>query len=507
MTSIRFGLTTQSPDSELQKRFPGNYAHLVNPAPLGHVVPNTLKSIQTLNQARTHTPAKDADLANLDDNLKRGGSLLIATLATLGLKQRIFGVGEFLGFLSWFGAMALTPRIINAFVRVKTGLNLNQQYNSTYGQRRNLFQDPGHQPLHLLSEATINRVGNRLGVPKNAPNRRQLVEEKIRQVSVQANTWWMLVAGPATPVISGMVCDYLQDPVMRGVNRIKQWRAEAAVKFALRSADRHPEKLAAKTQAYLNQFIGEAPESSLSTWWKQFGRDMTRHSRLDTTLSITDVLDHGLNINKEGLINTVADHLGKLQQQHSALNGVLKYLDAQREKITQMQHHANSFIETHKEHLPKAVLRDQRRLVEERSINALSTIAHYDNLFSAIRQGASHTQIRSLMESPILAEVLRLNVLGEKSQARKLAGGPDVFAKLEKALGNRMRQDQRAFTLMGASPQNHLLTSLKDVMSHKLWQRRMLRGLGGGMLLATLLYTAVFVGRDFGKKQRPGGQG
>jgi hypothetical protein len=212
-------------DKALQKQYPGNYARLASWTPIHDAANNVRQTWDAWQRIQTNTPIKDQQLVTLNDNVKMTGSLLIATLATLGLKQKVFGIREYLGFLSWFGAMAATPRIINNMVLWKTGVNLNQVYDSTYGQKQNLFKDPHYLPLHILPDAVINRTADKLGIPPG-PHRRQLTEEKMRQISVQTHTWWMLVAGPATPVVSGLICDLLENPALRGVNQIKKaWTA------------------------------------------------------------------------------------------------------------------------------------------------------------------------------------------------------------------------------------------------------------------------------------------
>lgn len=476
---------------DLQRVYPTLYARPVHPLPLAHVVPNAFRSFETLKQVTRHKGASDDDLANLDDNSKRVGSLLIATLATLGLKQRVFGVGEFLGFASWFGAMGLTPRIINAMVKLKAGVDLNQQYDSTYGTRQKIFRDPNYLPLQLLTDTQINRAADKLGIPKNAPNRRQLTEEKMRQVSVQAHTWWMLVAGPATPVISGLICDRLQDPLTRMLNSIKL----AAARHAAEQNRRNPEGLAHQTQKVLDQMIGEVPESTLSSWWKQFGRSISKSSGLQDALSVNDAT----RTPREQLTETLANRLSRLAPQSPQVNQTLHNLRTQRGVIAALQKQANDFLKQHEAQLPPAVLERQQRLVETRILNAQSTLTHYENLFKTIRQGGtSPQQIRALMEKPVLAEVQRLIDTGYVTEAKKLVGNEDVFRQIRKSLD--IRQFGRAFKLMGASPQAHMITALKDSMLRKLWQRRIIGYLGGGMLAATAFYNLFFIGKDFQKK-------
>src|SRR5262249_36395530 len=79
-------MSLQSPQNALQKQYPGLYARTVNPLPCSQTLPNAFRAFSTTGRVLSHAPVRDHDLSNMDDNAKRAGSLLIATLATLGLK-------------------------------------------------------------------------------------------------------------------------------------------------------------------------------------------------------------------------------------------------------------------------------------------------------------------------------------------------------------------------------------------------------------------------------------
>lgn len=309
-------------EADLQKRFPGKYARLAKPEIVKQSFFSLGQTGNTLNEVLHQRPVKDHQLVTLDDTTKRAGSLLIATLATLGLKQRILGTGEYLGLMSWFAAMASTPKIINGMIHLKTGLNLDQQYDSTYGQRQNLYKDPHYLPLHILPDATINQVANRLKIPAG-PNRRQQTEEKIRQISVQSHTMWMLLAGPATPVISGLVCDNLQDPVIRYINRAGLLVSGLSAKSSIGNPD--SKVVAAKVKAHIDRLVGERPEALLSDWWKDFGQNIIKKTGLNDFLSSKDVLDSSYSALREKITHYFSQSPNFKNQAH--LQGILDHLD------------------------------------------------------------------------------------------------------------------------------------------------------------------------------------
>jgi hypothetical protein len=496
----RFANQTAKPtDAALQKQFPGHYARLSTWQPVSDTIRQTRQSWDSLKRVSDNLPVKDHELAGLSDQAKMGGSLLIATLATLGLRQRVFGVGEFLGFASWFAAMAATPKIINGMVQWKTGVNLNQMYDSTYGQRLNLFNDPHYLPLHILPDAVIDRAADKLGIPRG-PSRRQQTEEKMRQISVQSHTWWMLMAGPATPVISGLVCDTLQNPLMRVVNRVKARIARGWANLAIANPGRSAEQVARHTRAYLDQLLGELPESTLSGWWKSFGRDIVKKTGLGLGLSIDQVV----NAVRDEQINALV----RFFQKEVPNDEVFAYLNAQYKLATatapasgtleELRKTAEDYLKHAGGRLSPQALAEQQRLIDTRILNAESTVNHYRHLLAAVRTGKPEAEIRSLLRDANINTVQRLLNDGRFEAAQKLVGDADIFRKISAAIANESRQFGRAFNLMGATPEKHLLDdALKNMKLGNLWRRRMGLYLGGGMLLATAIYTYFFVGKDF----------
>jgi hypothetical protein len=504
----RFTAQVHKPtDAALQQQFPGHYARLANPNPVSDTLHNLHENWETLNKLTNNLPAKDHQLAGLSDNVKMGGSLLIATLATLGLKQRIFGIGEFLGFASWFGAMAATPRIINGMVQWKTGVNLNQMYDSTYGQRLNLFNDPHYLPLHILPDAAINRAADKLGIPRG-PNRRQQTEDKMRQISVQSHTWWMLVAGPATPVISGLACDALQNPVTRLVNHVKTFWTRGIANLAIENPDRSRAQVAERTRAYLDQLLGELPESQLSGWWKAFGKGIIKETGLGLDLSIKDVTQAG----RDEQIEKLVDFFKNNPQPDSVfayLNGQYKPATATsnaKGTLEKLRETAEQYLKRAKHRLSKQAYEEQKQLIDTRILNAESTVNHYRHLLAAARNGASKTELKALMCDTNINAVQRLLNEGHFAKAEKLVGDANIFQKISASLSNEARQFDKAFKLMGASPEKHLLDdALKNMKLGNLWRRRMGLYLGGGMLLATAIYSYFFVGKDFNSSRNTEG--
>lgn len=484
----------------LHSQYPADYAQLVNPMPLSQVAPSTQQALKTLNKVRTHQTVKDPELSNLEDNMKRGGSFLIATLATVGLKQRILGLREYLGFLSWFGAMAVTPKVINSLINLKTGVNLNQMYESTYDEKKNLFTDPHYMPLQIVPDDKMRSVANRFSIPQG-PDRRQQTEEKIRQISIQGRTWWMLVAGPATPVISGLLCDRFEKPLLALTNQIRLASGRLSVALTGKNLDKATEaKLEKRVARNIDCVVGELPESMLTGWWSKFSRGILQQTGLKQYMSTKKVVDG----TAESRLQTMLELFEKLQSDPVRLERLERFLAEQTKQLAKLQADAHKLLKPLEGSLPENIWRQQHRFVQMRIANAATTISHYEVLLKALKSGSqSMADIRIMVEKTVLPEVQRLIKTGHYAEAQRLAGSTDVYRKIVDQLQNR--QFDKAFNQMGASIDVHLRNAMTERSLRKLWQSRIINRLGGGLLLASALYVGLFVGRDFGKtpKQTP----
>lgn len=478
-------------DQELQKRFPGRYAHLAPSFPFACLGPSVGDAAHALNKWRDHVPAQDHELASLNSVGTLMGSALIATLATLGMRQRILGVAEFLGLASWFTAMNLTPRVIDGLTLLKTGVNLDQVYDSSYGERKNLFSDPHYLPLHLLPERTVNQAANHMHIPDDAPDRRERVEDKIRQVSVQARTWWMLAAGPAAAIISGLLCDVLEDGVMAKVNRFRKAFLSPGSGASMRQVD-----------AALACRVGYRPESDLSRWWKDLSRYLVRCAGLHANPELRLPLPE-----RERMAETIARHMVALSAEPSRLAKLERLLEERMKALQAIKTDAENVLGKAGSALNPVDREKRAQWIQDRIHNAKGTLNHYRSLLRNLMASggpspfnAGLPDIRARMETslPVLQSLLRNGFHGE---AHELAGDEDAFRRIATAL--QQERNGQASEWMGASPMGHLIDSVRETLLRKRWQNRMLRNLGGSLLALTAFYVAFFVGKDFSRNATP----
>jgi len=162
--------------------------------------------------------ANDHQLGKLNDlGMKLGGLALATYLFTIKKAPVAKGM-EFVGLASFFASMALWPKIaLELPARLIHGFNPFMRYEDSQGRKKPFFQDNQYLPFDLISDKEINRIGNRMRIPKDMPNRRDAIQEKMRQIALQNNTMWMLTAGFATPLMSSLICNRLE-PYVKNIH-------------------------------------------------------------------------------------------------------------------------------------------------------------------------------------------------------------------------------------------------------------------------------------------------
>lgn len=233
---------------------------------------------------------------------------------------------------SWVAALYGGKWVHNALANLKTGLNLNQGYFDSSGQRRRLFENPQAIPFQLIPEERFNWTGDRLGIPYTQ-QRRRLIEEKIQQTTVQNQTWWLLSAGLGLPVFTMGLRDLLQNAAqgLAGkvissyhLTRARQFR-EAPV-LAERSLD-----------AYLDQQLGAHKFSWLSRWRKRFEETLVKRLELPRHIG----LKNALRLDDKALSQAIRSRLESFltqPDQRLSLMAMKSFLKEETERLDAMNH-------------------------------------------------------------------------------------------------------------------------------------------------------------------------
>lgn len=188
--------------------------------------------------------ANDHELGRLNDvGLKLGGLAIAGYLFTKKQTPVTKGM-EFVGLASFLASMALWPKIaIQLPAYLIHGVNVQKQYEDSFGRKKPFYQDPQFIPWDLYSDKEIDKMGNRLGVPKNIPNRRDAIQEKMKKIAIQNNTLWMLTAGFATPVMSALICNQTEPYLAKWLNKRQNEKADKI----LTNLDEYAEKFQTNT--------------------------------------------------------------------------------------------------------------------------------------------------------------------------------------------------------------------------------------------------------------------
>lgn len=187
--------------------------------------------------------ANDHELGRLNDlGMKIGGLAIAGYLFTKRQTPLTKGM-EFIGLGSFFASMAIWPKIaIQLPAYLIHGVNVQQKYEDSFSRRKPFYQDPQFIPWDLYSDEEINKIGDKLKVPLNMPNRREYIQEKMRKIAVQNNTLWMLTAGFATPIMSALICNVSEPYVVKLINSLRNKKAENIIKDFDNYNIKHKEK-------------------------------------------------------------------------------------------------------------------------------------------------------------------------------------------------------------------------------------------------------------------------
>ncbi|MBP3820460.1 hypothetical protein J6G99_02315 [bacterium] len=158
--------------------------------------------------------ANDNELGRLNDLGMKLGGLSIATYLYSRKSTPLTKIMEFVGLGSFLASMDIWPKLaLQLPAYLIHGFDIRQQYRDNYGTKKPVFQDHQFIPWDLYSEEEINRIGDRMNVPKDMKNRRDFIQEKMRKIALQNNTMWMLTSGFATPIMSALICNALEKPI------------------------------------------------------------------------------------------------------------------------------------------------------------------------------------------------------------------------------------------------------------------------------------------------------
>ena len=169
--------------------------------------------------------ANDHELGKLNDvGMKVGALALAGYLATQKATPKT-KLMEFVGLATFFGAMKLWPKLaIGAPAKAIHGFDPTREYEDSFGRKKPFFQDAQYQPWDVYSNEQLQKIGDKMGVDKNAQDRNDLTKSNMTKIATKNNTLWMITAGIASAVFSALACNKAEkviDPALDKVNNEK----------------------------------------------------------------------------------------------------------------------------------------------------------------------------------------------------------------------------------------------------------------------------------------------
>ena len=194
---------------------PRGYLVKETPAEMfGSMFVDIAKDTKNLGNALATGKSNDHELGRMNDlGMKLGGGLIAAAL--MGSKTTTSKkLMEIFGFTTFFSTMALWPKVaIDLPTKLMHGFNPHQKYMDSQGRKKQFFQDNQYLPWDVWSKEDINKVADKMNVPKDLKDREEFTKEKMRTIALQGNTLWMLTAGFATPLLTSLACNRIEEGI------------------------------------------------------------------------------------------------------------------------------------------------------------------------------------------------------------------------------------------------------------------------------------------------------
>lgn len=223
---------------------PNNYYMMKTPqifkpkGKLAHapIIPNPVKGL--LKGSKDFKKAMngkgtDYSVGMLNDPALALGTASIATVLSSAEKSAVGKVMKFVGAGSWLASMHLWPKVFLAQpVKAMTGVDMNLEYINSQKERKPFWMDPQYTPDDLLTRKILDNAAKKLNVPEDIKNRDEETKRRMRKVATGVNTWWMLSAGFATPIMASLFGYNAEKPVEQLINRGKMTLAEAHLEAA-----------------------------------------------------------------------------------------------------------------------------------------------------------------------------------------------------------------------------------------------------------------------------------
>lgn len=155
-----------------------------------------------------------------------------------------------------------------------------------------LFQDPQYVLTDLYSKNDLEKMGDKLGVSKDIPDRDNYIKQRAQKTALQANTLWMLTAGPATPLMSGLLCNKLEQPVTTLIEEAEMLSTQKGIDKLLKKVDPNKEKNAIQEfleKPAVKEFTGKISDKINNAHIERY---LKKHANEEVTDKLIDDLSN-----------------------------------------------------------------------------------------------------------------------------------------------------------------------------------------------------------------------
>ena len=270
--------------------------------------------------------ANDHQSGHLNDvGLKLGG-IGIATMLAAKTSNPMARVMEYVGLGTFLAAMDIFPKLAIYMPSEKIhGFDIGKEYIDEQGRKKSVFQDGNYIPFDMYQgdrpDEDLDIIGDKLGIPRDIKNRHDVIKEQMRKIGIQNNTWWMLTAGFATPVITALACCGLEKLIAPATEAVRnsKYNRRIANTLALTksmSADIDavkPNVLSLKIEKILTTYKNrEIPQNEIDNLISLITKEMDNISAEAVKKDITSILKSGFAGEPSYIINnTFADDMIK----------------------------------------------------------------------------------------------------------------------------------------------------------------------------------------------------
>jgi hypothetical protein len=440
------------------------------------------------------------DLAALDDVVKNASVLGIATIASLSQANKPGqAVPIWLGALGWLAAMHILPAFLSAISRLKTGVGLDIPYRSSQNDIRNLMENPNYMPTQVVPKSKQIELMRRYDIPLNAPNKDELLQQKLKQISIQNSTWWMLTAGPGTPLIASILSDRLEMPLLNAMtSRRIQTIENTLIAPALQNNNKQQLERGIRALAHI-KLDGKPWTTQMSLWWQRLPQGVLEALDLQNPQTLKHL--SALSPNEEERYNKLAEHLMRRLRPLKVREQLESYL---RKQLNEVNGILDPFIKLLRDTRTIGLLKptdryeilQQARLTRGRSHATLGHMMGLLDIYEKYERSGPQVlkaHLKQFMEKSTLGYVEQLMRDGQLQRTRQLTGKYFTHI-LELTRESRYLAAQH---LMGESPRSFLLRNTQSLAKRQSWLRYFPVAVGSTLMIGTALFMGTVLGENW----------